>query len=264
MPSIIFIYRARWIILFKFFILIICHLWDSCGVWSAAAVWSARVRPPQSIRPTPAPAPPAAPAGRARGRPGGRHCSATWSVCCRGTSPGPAAAHRSQSNHTAPSADPNFERGLLRFGVPNMYTLGINLEPLRLNQCCGSMTFRYGSGSAPLTNGSRSDSGGILLFSSETFKKSTKKFFLSKFCCLLLLFEATLTSFSEDKKSQRCHKKLGSRFFLLYLLRKRGSNRVRICVTSSSQVQLGGCRCSVWERIFGLDDFLQKVNFTAS
>ncbi len=51
-------------------------------------------------------------------------------------------------------------------------------------QCCGSVTFWYGSGSAPLTN--RSGSGSSF-FSSLTFKTRTKKYFFQIFSAYYFL-----------------------------------------------------------------------------
>ncbi len=53
----------------------------------------------------------------------------------------------------------------------------------------------------------------ILLFSSVTFKTSTKNYFFPSIFCFLL-FEGTFTSFFKDKKSQRSHKTVGINFFL--------------------------------------------------
>ncbi len=76
-------------------------------------------------------------------------------------------------------------------------------------QCCESMTFWYGSGSADPYLGLIDPDP---LFLSVTFKKATK-IYHSCFA-YYLLFEGTLTSFFKDKKSQRSHKTVGIKIFL--------------------------------------------------
>ncbi len=64
------------------------------------------------------------------------------------------------------------------------------------NQCCGSMTFWYGSES-------RFGSGSSIIVSD--LKTPTKNQFNKMFFCLLF-FEGTFTSFFKDKKSKRSRK----------------------------------------------------------
>jgi hypothetical protein len=64
-------------------------------------------------------------------------------------------------------------------------------------QCCGSMTFWCGSGSASMT---------LIHGHQKT------NFFKKHFCSLLS--EGTLTSFLKDKKSKRSHKTVGIKVFL--------------------------------------------------
>ncbi len=107
-----------------------------------------------------------------------------------------------------------------------------------LHQCCGSMTFWCGSGSAdPCLWLMDPDP---VLFSSLTFKMPTKKYLFKKkklFC--LLLFEATFALFFKDKTSKRRHKAVGIKVLLtIFCLVMEGSGsrrpkniRIRICNT---------------------------------
>ncbi len=63
----------------------------------------------------------------------------------------------------------------------------------------------------------------VKLFASVTFKMAIKNYFFP-LVFGILLFEATFTSFSKDKKSKRSYKTEGIKFFLLYFcLMKAGS-----------------------------------------
>ncbi len=61
-----------------------------------------------------------------------------------------------------------------------LYTLGIDTfdTPGILKQCCGSVTFWYGSGSAPLTNGSGFKLHNLHHFSKIKVTKKLSSFFL--------------------------------------------------------------------------------------
>ncbi len=91
-------------------------------------------------------------------------------------------------------------------------------------QCCGSMTFWYGSGSGfadPYHWLTDPDP----VFSSVTDKMPTKnKFFPKVYCLLISEGTGTLTSVFIDKKSKRCHKILEIKVFLTSLLVMEGSD----------------------------------------
>jgi hypothetical protein len=83
-----------------------------------------------------------------------------------------------------------------------------------MQHCCGSMTFWCASGSGSWIR--------ILLFSSLTFKMTTKnKFFKKNFC--LLLFEGTFTSFFKDKKSKNTQNSRNQSFSYYFCMMTEGS-----------------------------------------
>ncbi len=90
----------------------------------------------------------------------------------------------------------------------NRYGIGIFIQK---SNVCGSVTFRYGSGSISLTSGSGS------CFSPQWLTRSLQKVFFSKIFCLLL-FEGTFTTVLIDKKSTEVTRYQKSRFFLIFCL----------------------------------------------
>ncbi len=79
-------------------------------------------------------------------------------------------------------------------------------------QCCGSMTFWCGSGSAdPCLWLMDPDPAIFVIHLQDVNKKQIFKKFFG-----LFLFEGTFTSFSKDKKSKRSHKTSKIKFFLRY------------------------------------------------
>ncbi len=92
-------------------------------------------------------------------------------------------------------------------------------------QSCGSMTFWYGSGSVPLTNGS-----GSCHFSSLTFKTPTNKYFLKVFCWFL--FEGTFTSFKFIKSENS--RNLGFSHYFCLMIKGAGSGSTPLTNGSGS------------------------------
>jgi hypothetical protein len=90
---------------------------------------------------------------------------------------------------------------LLDFSVP------------RFEQCCGSMIFWCGSGSADPCLRLMDPDPDLPLFVIDLQEANKKQFFLNKFFCLLL-FKGTFTSFFNNKKSKRSNKSGGIKVFL--------------------------------------------------
>ncbi len=110
-------------------------------------------------------------------------------------------------------------------------------------QCCGSVTFWYGSGSAnPYLWLADSDPDPAI------FVSDLQDVFSTYFC--LLLFEATYTSFFKDKKSLKITKQLESRFFLLFLLDERRilirTSYKRIWIRGSGSATLVSSQCTLF------------------
>jgi hypothetical protein len=100
-------------------------------------------------------------------------------------------------------------------------------------QCCGSMTFWCGSGSADpclwLLDPDPDpdpDPSIFIIYLQNANKKRIKK----KSSCILL-FEGTFTSFFKDKKSKRSHNTVEIKGFLTYLL---NDKRIRIRIRNTA------------------------------
>ncbi len=92
------------------------------------------------------------------------------------------------------------------------------------DQCCGSMTFWCGSGSADPCLWLRDPYPAIFVIDLQDGNK--KLIFFSKFFCLLL-FESTFTSFFRDKKSKRSQNAVGIKVFLtIFCMMIEGSGSV--------------------------------------
>ncbi len=103
-------------------------------------------------------------------------------------------------------ANPHSRSGMLAsttFGAGTSTT-----EQNYVDQCCGSVTFWYGSGSAPLTCGS-----GSCFFSSVAFKMPTKNKFLF-FCSLPYFLKVHLHQSSKIKSQKEDSRNQGFSSFL--------------------------------------------------
>ncbi len=81
-----------------------------------------------------------------------------------------------------------------------------------LPQCCGSMTFLCGSGSADTCLWLMDTDPAVFIID---LQDANKKQVLLKFFCILL-FEGTFTSFLKDKKSKKRHKTVEIKVFSYY------------------------------------------------
>ncbi len=99
---------------------------------------------------------------------------------------------------------------------------------LTYEQCCGSMAFCCGSGSAVPCLWLMDPDPFIFVINLQDANK--KQIFLKVFC--LLLFECTFTSFFEDKRSNRSHRTVGNSRNKVFLtifawwLMKKGSGSI--------------------------------------
>ncbi len=112
-------------------------------------------------------------------------------------------------------------------------------------QCCGSLTFWYGSGSADSYNWLKDLIQ--ILFSPVAFNRyATKNNFIFLFFSLIYILKIHLrTSFFKDKKSQRNHKTVENKDFvlLIFLL---DDGRIRICVNNEGSERFKNTEPQHW------------------